>query len=34
MGFAWIGWIDLTQAEYEQELAARKARSAATGGQP
>ena len=25
MGFSWIGWIDLTQEEYEQELAARKA---------
>ena len=36
MGFAWIGWIDLTQEEYEQELAARKARQRATsttGGQ-
>ena len=26
MGFAWIGWYDLSQEEYEQELAARKAR--------
>ena len=34
MGFAWIGWIDLTQEEYERELAARRARPAATGGQP
>ena len=34
MGFAWIGWIDLSQEEYEQELAARKARPSATGGQP
>ena len=37
MGFAWIGWIDLTQEEYEQELAARKARLSrpgATGAQP
>jgi len=38
MGFAWIGWIDLSQEEYERELAARKARQAPattrTGGQP
>ena len=26
MGFAWIGWYDLTDEEYEQELADRKAR--------
>ena len=26
MGFAWIGWYDLTEEEYAQELAARKAR--------
>jgi hypothetical protein len=25
MGFSWIGWIDLTPEEYEQELAARNA---------
>jgi hypothetical protein len=25
MGFSWIGWIDLTQEEYEKELAARNA---------
>jgi hypothetical protein len=25
MGFAWVGWVDLTEEEYEQELAARKA---------
>jgi hypothetical protein len=25
MGFAWVGWIDLTQQEYEQALADRKA---------
>jgi mono/diheme cytochrome c family protein len=25
MGFAWVGWVDLTEQEYEQELAARKA---------
>ena len=31
MGFAWIGWIDLTQEEYEQELAARKARLSRPG---
>ena len=31
MGFAWIGWYDLTDEEYEEELAARKAqRQAAT----
>jgi hypothetical protein len=32
MGFSWIGWIDLTPEEYEQELAARNAarRAAAT----
>ena len=29
MGFAWIGWYDLTDEEYEQELAERKARQAA-----
>ncbi len=37
MGFAWIGWYDLTQEEYDQELAARtKARQrppTTTGGQ-
>ena len=26
MGFAWIGWVDLTQEEYEQEVAARAAK--------
>jgi len=25
MGFSWIGWYDLTDAEYKAELAARKA---------
>jgi len=25
MGFAWVGWVDLTEDEYKQELAARKA---------
>ena len=25
MAFAWIGWYDLTDEEYEQELAERKA---------
>jgi hypothetical protein len=25
MGFAWVGWVDLTEQEYEQEMAARKA---------
>jgi hypothetical protein len=25
MGFSWIGWIDLTEEEYEKELAARNA---------
>jgi hypothetical protein len=38
MGFAWIGWVDLTEEEYEKELAARKARqqqsTAAAAGQP
>ena len=29
MGFAWIGWYDLTDEEYEAELAARKARQEA-----
>ena len=29
MGFAWLGWYDLTQEEYETELAARKARQEA-----
>jgi hypothetical protein len=24
MGFAWIGWYDLTDDEYKQEVAARK----------
>ena len=34
MGFAWIGWYDLTDEEYEAELAARKARQdAATSNQ-
>jgi hypothetical protein len=36
MGFAWIGWVDLTEQEYEQELAARQAHQKAvttTGGQ-
>jgi hypothetical protein len=31
MAFAWIGWYDLTDEEYEQELAARKARRAEAG---
>jgi hypothetical protein len=26
MGFAWIGWVDLTPEEYEAELAARNAK--------
>ena len=33
MGFAWIGWYDLTDEEYEAELAARKARQEATANQ-
>ena len=36
MAFAWIGWYDLTDEEYEQEIAARKARraeAAAAAGQ-
>jgi len=28
MGFAWIGWYDLTDEQYQQELAARKAQRA------
>ena len=31
MAFAWIGWYDLTDEEYEEELAARKARRAQQG---
>ena len=30
MGFAWIGWYDLTDDEYKQELAARKAQQRPT----
>ena len=33
MGFAWIGWYDLTDEEYEAELAARKAHQEATANQ-
>ena len=33
MGFAWIGWYDLTDEEYEAELAARRARQEATTNQ-
>jgi len=34
MGFFWIGWIELTEEEYQQQLAERKAaREAATSGQ-
>ena len=33
MGFAWIGWYDLTDEEYEAELAARQARQAAATNQ-
>jgi hypothetical protein len=37
MGFAWIGWYDLTEAEYKQQLAERKEMQkkpvATTGGQ-
>jgi hypothetical protein len=37
MGFAWIGWYDLTEAEYKQQLAERrelqKKPATATGGQ-
>ena len=29
MAFAWIGWYDLTDEEYEQQVEARKARGAA-----
>ncbi len=38
MGFAWVGWVDMTHEEYKQELAARTARqkaaAAAAGQQP
>jgi hypothetical protein len=27
MGFSWIGWYDLTDAEYKTEVAARKAKT-------
>ena len=30
MGFAWIGWYDLTDEEYAEELAARQAKAEAT----
>jgi hypothetical protein len=36
MGFFWIGWIELTEEEYKQQLAERKAaqqKSISTGGQ-
>ena len=35
MGFFWIGWVELTQEEYDQQLAERRAaqRAVATGGQ-
>jgi hypothetical protein len=36
MGFFWIGWVELTQEEYDQQLAERKAQQQkmyATGGQ-
>ena len=33
MGFAWLGWYDLTDEEYEAELAARQARQAAATNQ-
>ena len=35
MGFFWIGWVELTQEEYDRQLAERKAaqRAVATGGQ-
>jgi hypothetical protein len=37
MGFAWVGWVDMTEEEYKQELAARKAQrqkaTSATSGQ-
>jgi hypothetical protein len=38
MGFSWIGWIDLTEEEYQKELAARNAarqkNASSTQGQP
>jgi hypothetical protein len=36
MGFAWVGWVDLTEEEYQQQLSARKAlqqKQPSTGGQ-
>ena len=30
MGFAWVGWVDLTDDEYKEELAARKAQQEKT----
>jgi hypothetical protein len=30
MGFAWVGWVDLTEEEYERELTARRAAQAAS----
>ncbi len=33
MGFSWIGWVDLTQEEYEAEWAARKAKQATSTNQ-
>ena len=32
MGFFWLGWIEMTQDEYEREVAERKARASRTRG--
>ena len=35
MGFFWIGWVELTDEEYKEQLEARKAtRQRATESQP
>jgi hypothetical protein len=34
MGFAWIGWYDLTDEEYKEQLAARKALQGTAGTTP
>ncbi|MGE3511345.1 MAG: hypothetical protein AB7N65_20945, partial [Vicinamibacterales bacterium] len=30
MGFFWLGWVELTEEEYQAELAARKAKQTRT----
>jgi hypothetical protein len=34
MGFSWIGWYDLTDAEYKAAIAARKAQQTEKSGAP